>query len=73
MYIVFGASSLFFSSFITQTEALVVMSVAQALLLIINLFGIFKLRNEISFVIPKEYESYALDIEQAKTSKVISS
>ena len=54
IYAVYGAFSLLLSSFIDQAQTMLVMSIAGALLLIINLLGIFKLRREISFIIPDE-------------------
>lgn len=53
-YVIYGTLSLVASTFIRQTEALLIMSIAGALLLIINLIGIFILRKQISFVIPDE-------------------
>lgn len=48
-YTVYGAIALVFFCFLPQDNALTIMSVSGALLLIINLLGIFKLRNEIKF------------------------
>lgn len=48
-YILYGAVALVFFCFLPQDNALTVMSVSGALLLIINLLGIFKLRKEIEF------------------------
>lgn len=53
-YVIYGALGLLASTFLRQTEALLIMSIAGALLLIINLIGIFILRKQISFVIPDE-------------------
>lgn len=52
VYLVYGVLSLLFFSFFDQTDALVVMSLAGAMLLMINLLGIFKLRHQIVFVEP---------------------
>jgi AGCS family alanine or glycine:cation symporter len=49
LYMVYGTVAMFSFSFFDQTEALLVMSLAGAMLLIINLLGIFKLRNQITF------------------------
>ncbi|MEI8125770.1 MAG: amino acid carrier protein [Parachlamydiaceae bacterium] len=50
LYMVYGVMALVFFSFFDQTQALLVMSVAGACLLITNLLGIFFLRNQIVFV-----------------------
>ncbi len=47
MYIVYAVASFIFFSFVDQTKALLVMSISGALLLSINLTGMFKLRGEI--------------------------
>lgn len=49
IYLVYGVISLIFFSFFDQSVALLVMSLAGALLLITNLLGIFKLRHQIEF------------------------
>lgn len=49
LYVVYGFSAWIFFSFFDQTQALLVMSIAGALLLITNLIGIFKLRHDIVF------------------------
>lgn len=49
IYLFFGAFMMVAFSFLPQSKALIVMSVAGALLLIINLLGIFRLRDEISY------------------------
>lgn len=48
-YFIYGVIALIFFSFFDQTEALLVMSLAGAMLLITNLLGIFILRHEIVF------------------------
>lgn len=48
-YITYGVIALLFFSFFDQSQALLVMSLAGALLLITNLLGIFILRNQIVF------------------------
>lgn len=55
-YLVYGTVALVFFSFFDQTEALLVMSLAGALLLIVNLSGIFVLRKQIVFA--KEQEEF---------------
>jgi AGCS family alanine or glycine:cation symporter len=47
IYIVYAVASFIFFSFFDQTKALLVMSISGALLLSINLLGMFKLRREI--------------------------
>lgn len=49
IYLLFGSSMFMVFSFLPQRTALTVMSVCGAMLLIINLLGIFRLRNEISY------------------------
>jgi len=49
LYMIFGCGMFLFFSYTSQTKALLVMSVSGAMLLIINLFGILRLRNEIVF------------------------
>lgn len=49
LYMIYGVMALLFFSFFDQTQALLVMSLAGAILLIINLLGIFKLRHQINF------------------------
>lgn len=56
-YVAYGCLSLLLSAFIDQKQTLLVMSIAGSLLLIINLLAIFKLRNEVSFVIPEDREA----------------
>lgn len=48
-YLFYAIFALFFFSFFDQKQTLLIMSVAQALLLIINLLGIFRLRNHVFF------------------------
>ncbi len=50
LYIFYGIVMLLLFSFLEQGHALTVMSIAGALLLSINLLGIFRLRHEIAFV-----------------------
>lgn len=49
LYVAYGVLSLIFFSFFDQTQALCVMSLCGALLLIMNLLGIYVLRKEIVF------------------------
>ncbi len=49
IYMIYGAMALLLFSFFDQSDALVVMSIVQALLLITNLLGIFILRKRINF------------------------
>lgn len=49
LYLVYGVIAWIFFSFFDQTQALLVMSLAGALLLITNLLGIFILRHQIVF------------------------
>lgn len=50
IYLLYGALAWMLSSFFDQTTALLVMSLAQGCLLLINLTGLFKLRKEVCFV-----------------------
>ena len=50
LYYIYALPTLFAFSFLDTTKAMVIMSLTQAALLIINLYGIFRLRNDISFV-----------------------
>lgn len=50
IYITYGIVALTSFSFLDQTQALTVMSIAGAILLITNLIGIFRLRRQIAFV-----------------------
>lgn len=49
-YVLYGSVALIAFSFLDQTQAMMVMSLVGALLLITNLIGIFILRKEVSFV-----------------------
>ncbi|MFN0065374.1 MAG: amino acid carrier protein [Chlamydiales bacterium] len=49
LYMLYGIAAFIFFSFMPQKHALLVMSLAGALLLMINLLGIFRLRHEITF------------------------
>jgi AGCS family alanine or glycine:cation symporter len=49
IYYVYAVPTLFAFSFLDTTKAMVIMSLTQAALLIINLYGIFRLRKSISF------------------------
>lgn len=50
IYLIYGVMVLLFFSFFDQSQALLIMSIAGSLLLMINLLGIFKLRHHIEFV-----------------------
>lgn len=63
LYTVYGVIALLFFSFFDQTQALLVMSLAGALLLITNLTGIFILRHQIIFA--SESEAGKLDTSLA--------
>jgi AGCS family alanine or glycine:cation symporter len=63
IYFLYGLPCLFAFSFLDTTEAMVIMSLTQALLLMINLYGIFKLRKEISFECDWKTEPVAESIE----------
>lgn len=60
-YYVYGTAALFLFSFIETRQALIVMSITQVLLIVVNLLGIFRLQHELS---------YALDAGEAKEQKV---
>lgn len=51
LYVAYGVSALVFFSFFDQSHALLVMSLAGAMLLLTNLIGIFKLRGDVDFEI----------------------
>ena len=59
VYILYSGFAFFFFSFFDQSAALLVMSISGALLLIINLVGIFYLREQISF--PKNSRKISLE------------
>lgn len=48
-YYILGLPFLFTFSFLDTSQVMLIMSLIQALLLVINLYGIFRLRDEISF------------------------
>lgn len=50
IYIVYGVVMLVLFSFLDQTQALLIMSLSGAMLLMTNLLGIFKLRHQVQFV-----------------------
>lgn len=60
LYIIYGVVSLLFFSFFDQSQALLVMSLAGALLLITNLLGIFMLRHQIVFSSEPEVAEIAI-------------
>ncbi len=49
-YLIYGMCAFMVFSFIPQNKAQLIMSIAQSILLIINLIGIFRLRKEIQFI-----------------------
>lgn len=49
IYLAYGVSAWLLSSFFNQSTALLIMSLAQAVLLMINLSGLFRLRKEVVF------------------------
>ncbi len=61
IYIVYSLFALTFFSFFDQTKALLVMRIAGALLLVINLSGIYCLRHEVAFSEEKKQPSYELN------------
>lgn len=63
LYILFAIISLIFFSFFDQSQALLVMSVAGALLLITNLLGIFILRHQVVF---HSYEERSEEVSDAE-------
>lgn len=62
VYLVYAVIAFIFFSYTSQSHALLVMSVSGALLLITNLSGIFRLRNEIQF-------TEVLDLESVEAQK----
>lgn len=55
IYYGYAVMALFMFSFIEMYQALIVMSITGGLLLVINLYGIYRLRHEISFDIPASH------------------
>lgn len=49
IYLIYGVIAFVLFAFVEQSEAMAVMAIVQAMLLITNLLGIFRLRNEIHF------------------------
>ncbi len=49
VYVLYGVSSFVFFSFVPQYQALLVMSVSGAMLLMVNLLGIYRLRKEVVY------------------------
>ncbi len=60
VYIGYAGVAFIFFSFIPQSHALLVMSIASAMLLMINLLGIFRLRKEIVFNEVADLESVTI-------------
>lgn len=65
IYIVYSAIVLIFFSFFEQTQALLIMRIAGALLLMINLAGIFRLRNEITYSLGEKEQPIIGIMEEA--------
>ncbi len=57
LFYLYAIVSLLLFSFVDTTQAMTIMSLTQVLLLIINLYGIYRLRNEIDFNFAKEEAS----------------
>jgi len=64
LYTGYAVFALIFFTFFDQAQALVVMSIAGAMLLIINLLGILRLRKEIVFHSPEERKDIASPIPE---------
>lgn len=64
VYLFYGVASLIFFSFFDQSHALIIMSISGASLLVINLLGIFMLRDQIDFTEDQQPQ----DLEQIATS-----
>jgi len=64
VYLIYGIAAWLLSSFFDQSTALLIMSLAQGCLLIINLTGLFKLRREVVFA--KEVPVVALNLSEQK-------
>jgi AGCS family alanine or glycine:cation symporter len=64
VYLIYGIIAWLLSSFFDQSTALLIMSLAQGCLLIINLTGLFKLRREVVFA--KEVPVVALNLSEQK-------
>lgn len=54
IYYFYAIASMFVFSFVETREALIIMSITGAILMLINLYGIYKLRHEISFNFHKD-------------------
>jgi AGCS family alanine or glycine:cation symporter len=65
LYLLYGAVIWVVASFFDQTTALLMMSLAQGSLLLINLTGLYRLRHELSFA-PIEEKKESLEIIVAK-------
>lgn len=61
VYFVYAATVLAVFSFVDSTQAQTVMTIAGGLLLVLNSYGIYKLRNEISFDIEADEPSHAIE------------
>jgi AGCS family alanine or glycine:cation symporter len=66
VYLIYGIIAWLLSSFFDQSTALLIMSLAQGCLLIINLTGLFKLRKEVVFA--KEAPVVALNLSEQKNT-----
>ncbi len=64
LYNILACTALFFFSFVSTQQALVVMSIAQLSLVVVNLLGIFRLRHEISYdvQVPEELGQAAVEL-----------
>lgn len=69
VYILYGISSLVFFSFFDQTQALIIMSISGAVLLSVNLIGIYTLRHQINFKM--EVESDAPESESTESAEIV--
>lgn len=49
LYVIYAITSFISFSFLSQSQVMLIMSISGAMLLIINMLGIFRLRNELSF------------------------
>lgn len=70
LYYIYATIALALFSFVETRQALVVMSLTQVLLLFINLYGFWKLQNEISYDLDAQPEEAPIPIEEPSLAKV---
>lgn len=63
VYYFYGIMALLTCSFVGVSQAQTVMTIANGLLLMINCYGVFRLRHEISYTLPTEIEEETVNVE----------